>query len=318
MNDKALILAETRRKAEMELMEAQKKVSRYLLLGMGWVIVFTFIFAYFLFTTLFPQSFSFVIIVSFVFPCIIFFLARRDLKKQYCSYLEEMLKTLEKEPQTASDYANRAGTFYDYKFYEAAVDDYRAALKMEPNDDLTWYDLAETLWRNLRRGDEALPIVEKLGKAEGDYQASALVFQGEILAETDPIAALQCFDKAIELEPDDDDHHIARLRFYLDQNRLDEAVEAVEETAKILKRGGYNRRAEFYELRGTLALKQGRFTDGVKEFSKAIRLAPSEAKYYRLRSDAHAALGNHDKANTDRQKAAMTEHHGSRERSGAE
>ena len=223
--------------------------------------------------------------------------------KEYCSHYEEALKVLEKEPQSADDYVERAGILYSHKFYEAAVEDYRIALEMEPNNDIAWYDLAETLWRELHRADEALPIVEKLGATAGDYQASALVFQGEILAKNDPAAALKCFDKAIKLEPNDPDHHLARLRFYLDTDRLTEAAEAIRETTKKLNQRANGPCSELYELRALLAMKQGRTADAVKELNVAIRFCRSEAKYYRLRSDAHEALGNLEKANADQRKA---------------
>jgi tetratricopeptide (TPR) repeat protein len=292
MSDKSTILAEARRQAEEELAKKQKLVSWYI----GTVMVFAIFSSIYFFIS---ESRSSAILAYGLFAIFGFFYVCWEVQRRYLSCPRKILEAFEKEPQDAADYAARAGCLYDYEFYEAAAEDYRTSLEMEPNNDLAWYDLAETLWRDLHRGDEALPIVEKLGKTEGDYQASALVFHGEILAETDPKTAQKCFDKAVELEPNDFDHHLARLRFYFDADRLDYAADAVAE----IKQQRFPQCTELCELRGVLAMKQGRPADAVKELTQAIRFDPTEEKYYRLRSDAHETLGNHDKADADRQKA---------------
>jgi len=229
----------------------------------------------------------------------------RSWAKKHFPNAEDIIASLEKEPQTASDYASRADTLSDYEFYEAAVDDYRTALAMPPDDDfdtdLTWFNLGYTL-EQLDQDDEALAIVEKLCNTAGDYQDIALKLRGELLADKDPVEALKCFNKAIEIDPKNYDHHLARLRFYIDTDQFDRAAEAVTETTRLLKRVGYGLSEYVFELQGVLAMKQGRFADAVKALSLAIRQSPAEAKYYQLRSDAHEALGNIDKAEKDRRK----------------
>ena len=298
MKDKSTILAEARQKAEEELTGRRKLVSLYLFVNvMGLLIFCSCCFTFVMWQS--PVGTRFYVIFLICFS----FLAWWEMRRRLYTYPMNALKVFETEPQGADDYIERAGILYGYKFYEAAVDDYRTALKMEPDNDLAWYDLAETLWRELRRSDEALPIVEKLGGRESDYQASALVFQGEILAEQDPEAAIKCFDQAIDIEPDDFDHQLARLRFYVDTDRLDQATEAIVAVAKVQRKGWFHQCATFSELCGVMALKQGRPADAVKELGKAIRLDSSKAEYYHIRSDAHAALGDHDKADADRRKA---------------
>ena len=122
---------------------------------------------------------------------IAYFLSRQKLAELY-SPCFQVLNAFEKEPQDADDYVVRARCFHNYKFYEAAIEDYRTALAMEPNDDIAWYELAAILWRDLHRADEALPIIEKLSEAEGDYQGLAIVFHREILADKDPVALCAC------------------------------------------------------------------------------------------------------------------------------
>ena len=302
MKDKNSILAEARQKAEEKLEKLRPKAMLYTLFGIGFGII-TGIVGSLITARFFPVN----LVLLLVIPIVAYITTKRHVRQHILHYANDAIKALSEEPQDDRDYWCRADILSSYGFHEAAVDDYRLALEIEPNEELNsdiWYDLAHTLWE-LRRRDEALPIVEKLIAKKGDYHGLALVLQGKILAEEDPAAALKCFDKAIEIEPKYFYHRLSRIRFFLDLDRLDEAAEMIEQTAKMLKWQGNvpHIYAEFYEFCGELALKQGRFADAVREFTIAIRWCSSEAKYYRLRGDAHEALGDFAKAEADRSKA---------------
>ena len=301
MNDKSLILAEARRKAEEELKALRTKTSRYTLLAIGFGLAIAVPIS--MLGTMLKFPFN---LFPYVFLVIGYAGIKQYARVQILLPAEFTKQSIENEPQDASDYSERAGTLYAYGFYEAAVEDYRSALEMEPDSDQDWLDLAESLWE-LGQKDEAQSIVEKMSAAEGDYQGLALVLQGKFLAEEDPAAALKCFDKGIEIEPDYSYHRLSRIRFFLGRDRLGETAEAIEETTKVLKKQRHYQYhcAEIYEFRGTLALKQGRFTDAVRDFGWAIWNRSSEAEYHRLRGDAHEALGNLAKADADRKKAEI-------------
>ena len=297
-----MILAEARQKAEEQLAKLQSKARLYTLLGIGSGII-----AGIVSSLIMVHWFPFNFILLLVFPIIAYLSARSYVRDNILYHPLEAVKILGKEPQDENDYWFRAEILSSYGFREAAVEDYRKALEIEPDEELNEYirlDLAETLWE-LHRRDEALPIAEQLSTKEGHYQGLALVLQGKILAEEDSAMALKCFDRAIEIEPKYFQHRLSKIRFFLDLNRLDEAAEVIEQTAKMLKwQGNYPALyAEFYELGGELALKRGRFADAVREFTIAIRWCSSETKYYRSRSEAHDALGNLAKADADRRKA---------------
>jgi len=302
MKDKDLIIAEAKRKAEEKLEKLQPTVRLYTLFGIGGGI-FSGIISSLTMVRLFPFN----LLLLPVFPIIAYIGVKRHVRAHFLFDILEAIKALGEEPEDEHDYWFRADILSSCGFHEAAVDDYRSALEVAPDEeqnDFIWHDLAVSLWE-LRRRDEALPIAEKVSTKEGNYQAEALILQGKILAEDNPAAALQCFDKAIEIDPKDFYHRLSRCRFFLDADRLDEAHRAIVETACTLKeQGNYQYlRAELYEFHGELALRQERFADAVREFTVAIRWCSSEAKYYRLRSAAHEALGNHDKADADRRKA---------------
>ena len=301
MNDKTQILEEARREAKEELQTLQSRINRYSFFAIGTGLGIGF----FIFHFWFKMGFIWSMLAPFVglvMPFVLYFGFRSRLAIILAPYVIAV-ESLEKEPQTATDYANRASAFNDHEFYDAAVDDYRTALALEPNNDYVQYSLAEVLWLGLHQEDEALAIVEKLSKTEGEFQAEAFALQGKILAEKDSATALNCFDKAIEIEPHDYEHHLLRLRVYIDSEQFDRAVEAIKETNKLLKRhNGMHYYSELCELRGLLAMKQSRFADAVKELTVAIRHCPLAVEHYRLRSDAYEALGYTDKAEADRRK----------------
>ena len=299
MSNKNLILAEARQKAEEQLAKLRTKTNRYVMLIVIVAIVASIPFSLG-FAWVIPFPFN--LVLCLIIPILVYINCKRHFRDCYLAQYEFTLQSLTKEPQSAEDYSDRAEALASYGFHESAVEDYRKALEMESNTVQNWLDLAETLWK-IQQRDEALAIVEKWSEVEGDYQGLALVLQGNILTEEAPETALKCFDKAIEIEPNDSYCHLARLRFCLEQNQLDTAAAAIDETTKVLKKGGYYYVSEIYELRGMLAMKQGNLNDAVKEFNKAIRLESSEGRYYRLRSEAHDALGNLAKADADRRKA---------------
>jgi len=303
MKDKHLTLEKVRKKAEEECASIHFLVYRYMLLttGLGCVCVFGYMYVWNKVSLLSILFLSFFVVPGSALFALLFWirvLAWRHARPQL------IIEILKKEPQNADDYLNRSAVCYVYNFYEAAVEECRTACGIEPDNDLALFSLAECLWLLLHQGDEALAIAEKLAKKEGSQQASALALLGAILTKKNPIEALKCFDKAIEIEPNSINVHLALLRFLIDTDQLDRAAEAVTETVKLLKRLnlGQAHYKELLELQGVLAMKQGRFADAVKALTLAIRQSPAEAKYYQLRSDAHEALGNIDKAEKDRRK----------------
>jgi tetratricopeptide (TPR) repeat protein len=90
---------------------------------------------------------------------------------------------LEREPKTADDYVVRARTLNGRNYPEAAVEDYRKALELEPRNDMFLYEMADTLWGSLHNGEEALPYVELLMDIGGSNQSEASILHEQILAE---------------------------------------------------------------------------------------------------------------------------------------
>ena len=199
MQDKAFILAEIRKKAELECKKSVALYSWNVYLAVAFGLFIGLILAFGTMSFLFPIN-----LIPLIVAPIIFYIGAKSAIRPYIFDARKVVEILENEPHDASEYVSRADILADYEFYEAAVEDYQTALSMEPDEefdaDLTWFSLANAL-QELDRDDEALEIVQKLSSTKGNYQDIALTLQGTLLAEKDPAKALKCFDKAIEIEP---------------------------------------------------------------------------------------------------------------------
>lgn len=298
MADQQAVLDEAKRKLEEILEPIRTKVNLVFWAGLAAMSAFCVLFA-FVARFRFPLAFFPVIVLL-----IGIFRFKSELRKTFWQdYYEDELKYLEKEPESGDDYYARGHTLDDLEFYEAAVEDYRKAVEMDPDDIYFLYSIISTLWVELKNGEEALPYIERLMKIEGDYQADAFMFHGQILAETDPETALQSFDEAVRLDPDDSDYALAKLRFLIESDRLDKAADFMGQVAETVKREGGYEQDTLLGLQALSALKLGDAEEAVRLVSKALKLAPADEDLYRLRSEAYDVLGKYDKADADRRKA---------------
>jgi tetratricopeptide (TPR) repeat protein len=140
----------------------------------------------------------------------------------------------------------------------------------------------------------------------------ALAVRGKVLAALGRAEdARRDFNRAIELQPEKEDHWIARARFLLDRNEVDAALNDYDEAARLdpkselidLAKLRYNRgqfelalRAldlaaerrprdpRVYSLRAETLVKLQRLEEAGQDFDRTIDLDPSDAEHRRLRA----------------------------------
>lgn len=301
MDDTQRAIDQAKQKLEETLTPIRKKVELSFLGGMAVLILFSFIFAW---ASRFKFPFAY-------FPVIILIIGvfrfKSELRKTlWQDYYENELKSLEKEPENADDYCLRGRILARLDFPEAALENYQKALSIEPDNEMYLDELAYFLWNDLKDGERALPYIEKLCEIEGDNQADAFMYRGQVLGKTDPDVALKSFDRAIEIDPDDSDYPLAKIRFLIDAGRLEQATDYLPEVERIVKKERAYGQWPINEIRARLALKQDDFETAVKFVSKALRFVP-RSDLYQLRGEAYDALGQMDKAAADRLKAEQLE-----------
>lgn len=301
MSDKRFVIDEAKRRIE-EFHAPLRRRSRFVIAVLIVVPLSCCVAAFCIFQTWFERIGFTVFCLSGI---IVFFITNGKHLKYFLASGNDLFHALEKRPETAGDYAMRGRAFADAEFYDEAVEDYQKALEMEPDNEEFLDEFAVMLWGEMKDGRQALPYFEKLCGIEGVNRADAFMFRGQILAETDPDAALKSFDRAVEIEPDDSDYPLAKLRFFIDAGQLDQAEEYLPEVEKIVKnesRGEYVN-TTWLELRARLALKRGEAENAVKFASQAVRVSPRDKELYEIRAEAYDALGRYDKAEADRRKA---------------
>ncbi len=261
-------------------------------------IVFTLVFVFFLFISRPTPPLFYVLYL--VFGILAYFGLRHHLLKLLNPAIEERLKILETEPETAQEFADRADLFAEYAQPEAAESDYRAALLLAPQEGGIRVKLALLLWRT-SRADEALLFLEQILPIGGDEQGRAYFLHGTILQFSDLAKAEQSFNRAIEIDPDNIEFLLGRATFFEFADRDDEAAADLQEASKQLRNIGLSDTGEVCQVRGKLKLKQGDAAGAVKEFSRAIRVDPDGApNYFLLRAQAYEVLGNLREAENDR------------------
>jgi tetratricopeptide (TPR) repeat protein len=110
--------------------------------------------------------------------------------------------------------------------------------------------------------------------------------------------AVEDFDRAIEMDPDNAMYHNNRGVAYLRQKKFDKAVEDFDKTLKIESKfsSGYHNRGMAYS-------GKGRHDKAIEEFSKVIEMNPSSPVLYKDRGTAYRKLGEYELALKDFEKA---------------
>lgn len=275
----------------------QKALFYGVLAGMGMGLFIFFL----LFIT--SESFRF---YKFSICAVMVFSGWLGYTRNFVNPIKKMLSDMKNEPTTAVQYADRAYIFAEWEHFEAAESDFRKALELDPNDDITHYYYALTL-TTLDRDEEALQALEPILHKPGDEQAEAYALHGRICQKMkNPQTALESFAEAIRIEPDEEDHYLDRAELLIELDQLDEAEEDLREVARI--RLSYGLPLEkLHTLRCELLMKKNEFQEALKEINLAIQIAGKNTCYpelYEQRAKIHDKLGNFSEAEEDRKKAA--------------
>lgn len=295
MIDFQKIIEQIRPEVERDLKKIREKVD-HTAVCIGIVVTGFFVF-FLLISKPPPPLFS---IFYLILGIIAYFGLREHFLKLVSPLVEQRLQRLDREPETAEEFAERAEIFAEYGQPDAAVADYRSAIELAPDDKAILHDFALLLWK-LERSDEALEFLEEITPISSDWQASAFFLRGRILEARDPIQAEKSFHKALEIDPDSVEFHLGRAGFYLRCERFDEVQADLDAASTLLRHVGLSDTGELCQLRGRLKMKQGDPAGAVKDFTRAVRVDPANASNYFLqRAQAWDALGDFRQARADR------------------
>jgi tetratricopeptide (TPR) repeat protein len=219
---------------------------------------------------------------------------------------------------------------------DAAIEDYTAALKLEPNypaallsrsqslsdrDDNAKGDLGTAigdLTTLIGRFKDSAELIMNRGyiysrdrryeEAVADFtevldlrpkSSGALRARAGIYAELKQFdAAAEDYDQAIDLEPDQPISYIARGNF---RSQLGQDAEAIADFDKAIEL--YPSAAEAYSGRAYVLLQQGNFKAALKGFDQALKFNEKAAYVLGGRASTYQILGDHDAAIRDYREA---------------
>jgi protein O-mannosyl-transferase len=158
--------------------------------------------------------------------------------------------------------------------FERALELYKEGLKKKPDDGGLHGGLG-SLYLQMRRVDEAISELEKAVKLKSDSMIYANLGMAVTL-KGDGVKAMEYFNKAIKLNPDNAEAHYNLGNNYLAQNLPGKAVGEYEKAIKV--------KPKYTKAYGNLAVafaQLGRINEAVVNFRKVVELDPNspDAKF---------------------------------------
>ncbi len=190
----------------------------------------------------------------------------------------------------------RRGDFQDDPAdYDRAIEDFTAAVLLDPSFVQAWYNRATVM---MFKGQQAHGSGDHRAMLEEDptdsYRQAVCYYDRSIAdfsraAQLDP-SLVEPLGSPVAAAHEDDDLVLAR--------RYDGAIADFEPSPMLCPRI-----ARAYYLRGDAQLKLGNFREAAADFREAIRLYPRFAEAYANRAFAYEGLGDDEKAEADRSTA---------------
>jgi tetratricopeptide (TPR) repeat protein len=143
--------------------------------------------------------------------------------------------------------------------------------------------------------EEALDLLNEAFEDER-FQALPEQMRAEAMSlratlQEDPEKALADFDQAIELQPKEEDHRLARADFNRRRGEFDKALEDIDALLEL-----NDQNAGAYLAKAQILREQNKPDDAIASLDKATELAPSAPGPYQQRGEIYRAKGDTKKA----------------------
>jgi len=220
---------------------------------------------------------------------------------------ENFRKAIELDPENESykkefealtrRYIQEGTQLMQRKSYAAALEKYKQAVSLNPEDPLAYYFMA-VVYLEEKNAAEALVAVNKSIELDPKYQKAYLV-KGKIYTTMNDVAgAVNAFKKAIDLDPKYVDAWKNIGYVYYKTKQYENAIPAYKEVIKLDPKY-----SSAYANMGAIYIEQKKFNEAVSSLSKAVELRPRDVNsQYRL-SHAYNNIGKCDKARETAQTA---------------
>jgi tetratricopeptide (TPR) repeat protein len=210
--------------------------------------------------------------------------------------LDKLGQAITEEPTNADYYWHRAMTFSALKRLSEAVEDYREAVRLQPDSAAFQNDLGVALAREGRR-DEAAERYREAIRIRPDFPDAHNNLGNTLRLKGELDAAVACYHEALGLRPIYPEAYNNLGIALRNQGKLAESVTAYNEALRL--RPTY---AEAHNNLGFALVAQGRADAALCCYEQAIRLRPDYAEAIANKAAALLSLNRHaDAADTYRQ-----------------
>eukprot|EP01116_Phalansterium_solitarium_P020487 TRINITY_DN6069_c0_g1_i1.p1 TRINITY_DN6069_c0_g1~~TRINITY_DN6069_c0_g1_i1.p1 ORF type:complete len:364 (+),score=114.95 TRINITY_DN6069_c0_g1_i1:70-1092(+) len=173
---------------------------------------------------------------------------------KYKEALDDANKVVELSPQWPKGYSRKGAAHYFLRQFDDAYEAYQQGVKLEPGNEL--------MQKSCEQAKNKVLAAEANVKGEQD------------LAKGKPLDAINSFDRAIKLDPEEFLYHSNRSEANLTYGYADRALRDADQT--IALRPNW---PKGYVRRGDALLRQNRFEDAASAYALASQLEPENPKH---------------------------------------
>jgi len=190
----------------------------------------------------------------------------------YASELSLWADTVAKRPDNANARCDLGLAFFNAGRLPESVEQYRAALEIQPAYPAVYNNLGNALDRS-GLTPEAIGLYETSIRLEPGFAAAHYNLAKALLKTGRNTEAIQQFEEVLRIQPDHADAHNDLGEALVREGRLPEAIEQFEAALSI--RPDYAR-AHFYL--GNALVGSGRFPEAIENYEEALRVQPDMAE----------------------------------------
>ena len=186
--------------------------------------------------------------------------------------------------------------------YEAAVQDYTEAIRLEPELAFA-YNNRGTIYVTLGNRDAALRDFAEAIRLAPTHTAAYSNRANLYLHMGRDDEALEDYETILRLDPSDGSAHAQRGYLYQARQRYEEAIQDYTDAIRLQPED----RWEFYRNRGEVYQKTGAQDAARADYTAAIQLQPHRAELYALRAETEFNLRDFDACQEDAERAEALE-----------
>ncbi len=213
--------------------------------------------------------------------------------------------------QIEEDWVNRGVTPDDVNAPGISIDAYEEFIRLDPKNATAWYGKGNALLYGWGRSAEAIEAYDE-AIAKFDFNdsriADAWYSKGEAFrSQGDDDAAIECYNKATELSPDDAAAWYAKGDALNGQEENNEAAWAYSEVIRIEPNN-----TDAWLAEGAMLDRLERYEDAIRCYDEAIRIDPNNTRAWTYKADSLEDQGKsteatkvNDEANKLKRNTAM-------------